>query len=141
MAMAYSVSTVATFCTCWVTRGGITPDTKKENNEISSLHAVITSHVVVFFVFNELRWEVIVRFADIGGIVENLSPLRKWKVFVTSLSKYVIQWTIVESGVKHHTLVFLSFCTFSFGHCIVCFSSIYGFWLPLWYILTLLNST
>jgi hypothetical protein len=26
----------------------------------------------------------------------------------------------------------LSFCTFSFGHCFVC-SSIYGFWLPLWY--------
>jgi len=29
---------------------------------------------------------VIVRFADIGGIVENWNPLRKWKVFVTSLS-------------------------------------------------------
>ena len=27
----------------------------------------------------------------------------------------------------------LSFCTFSFGHCVVC-SSIYGFWLPLWYL-------
>jgi hypothetical protein len=25
----------------------------------------------------------------------------------------------------------LSFCTFSFGHCVVCSSSIYGFWLPL----------
>jgi hypothetical protein len=31
----------------------------------------------------------------------------------------------------------LSFCTFSFGHCVVC-SSIYGFWLPLWYLQTLL---
>ena len=30
----------------------------------------------------------------------------------------------------------LSFCTFSFGHCVVC-SSIYGFWFPLWYLLTL----
>jgi hypothetical protein len=28
----------------------------------------------------------------------------------------------------------LSFCTFSFGHCVVCSSSIYGFWLPLWYL-------
>ena len=27
----------------------------------------------------------------------------------------------------------LSFCTFYFGHCVVCSSSIYGFWLPLWY--------
>ena len=28
----------------------------------------------------------------------------------------------------------LSFCTSSFGHCVVCSSSIYGFWLPLWYL-------
>ena len=35
----------------------------------------------------------------------------------------------------------LSFCTLSFGHCVVCPSSIYGFWLPLWYLLTLLVKT
>jgi hypothetical protein len=28
----------------------------------------------------------------------------------------------------------LSFCTFSFGHCVFCSSSIYEFWLPLWYL-------
>ena len=33
----------------------------------------------------------------------------------------------------------LSCCPFSFGHCVVCPSLIYGFWLPLWYLLTLLN--
>jgi predicted nucleic acid-binding Zn ribbon protein len=27
----------------------------------------------------------------------------------------------------------------SFGHCVVCSSSIYGFWLPLWYLQTLLT--
>ena len=32
----------------------------------------------------------------------------------------------------------LSFCTFTFGHYVVCPSSIYGFWLPLWYLQTLL---
>ena len=32
----------------------------------------------------------------------------------------------------------LSYCTFSFGHCFVCSSSIYRFWLPLWYLQTLL---
>ena len=32
----------------------------------------------------------------------------------------------------------LSFCTFSCGHCVVCSSSIYGFWLPFWYLQTLL---
>ena len=35
----------------------------------------------------------------------------------------------------------LSFCTFSSGHCVVCSSSIYGFWLPLWYYQTLLNTS
>jgi hypothetical protein len=35
----------------------------------------------------------------------------------------------------------LSFCTFSFGHSVVCSSSIYGFWLPLWYLQTLLKQT
>ena len=34
----------------------------------------------------------------------------------------------------------LPFCTFSFGHCVVCSSSIYGFWLPLWYLQNLLVS-
>ena len=33
----------------------------------------------------------------------------------------------------------LPFCTCSFGHYVVCSSSIYGFWLPLWYLQTLLN--
>jgi hypothetical protein len=33
----------------------------------------------------------------------------------------------------------LSWCTFSFGHCVVCSPSIYGFWLPLWYLKTLLG--
>ena len=32
---------------------------------------------------------------------------------------------------------YLSFCLFSFGHWIVCSSSIYGFGLPLWYLQTL----
>ena len=31
-----------------------------------------------------------------------------------------------------------SFCTFSIDHCVVCPSSIYGFWLLLWYLQTLL---
>ena len=34
----------------------------------------------------------------------------------------------------------LSFCTFSFGHCVVCSSSIYGFWFPLWYLLAIVLS-
>jgi hypothetical protein len=33
-----------------------------------------------------------------------------------------------------------SFCTFSFGHCVVCSCSMYRFWLPLWYLHSLLSS-
>ena len=33
----------------------------------------------------------------------------------------------------------LSFCLFSFDHCVVCSSSIYGFWLTLWYLQALLT--
>ena len=33
----------------------------------------------------------------------------------------------------------LSFCPFSFDHCVVCSSLIYGFWLLLWYLQTLLD--
>jgi hypothetical protein len=33
----------------------------------------------------------------------------------------------------------LSFCTFSLCHCVVCSSSIYEFWLPLWYLQALLT--
>ena len=33
----------------------------------------------------------------------------------------------------------LSFCTFSFGHYVVCSSSICWSWLPLWYLQTILN--
>ena len=32
----------------------------------------------------------------------------------------------------------LSFCIFSSGHCVVYSYSIYGFWLPLWYLQTLI---
>jgi len=32
-----------------------------------------------------------------------------------------------------------SLCPFSLRHCVVCSSSIYGFWLSLWYIQTLLT--
>ena len=34
----------------------------------------------------------------------------------------------------------LSFCPFSFCHWVVCSSSIYGFWLTLWYLQTLLTN-
>jgi hypothetical protein len=59
-----------------------------------------------------------------------------------------LSWPLVFSGVRvTRSLVLcvyfvdrcLSFCPFSFGHCVVCPSLIYGFWLPLWYLQTLFN--
>jgi hypothetical protein len=50
---------------------------------------------------------------------------------------------------QHHVLVdrygisvsqMSSFCTFTFGHCVICSSSIYGFWLLLWYLQALLSN-
>ena len=57
--------------------------------------------------------------------------------------------TIVLSVLLHFTAsdcpfgifkLFLCLCPFSFGHCIVCPSSLYGFWLPIWYLQTFLLS-
>ena len=43
----------------------------------------------------------------------------------------------IRSFVVYVCFVDRFFCPLSFGHCAVC-SSIYGFWLPLWYLQTLL---
>ena len=73
-----------------------------------------------------------------------LQPLKSDPLKKTPVSK-----SCINSGVRDtRSLVLyvcfvdrcLSFCTFSFGHCVVCSSSIYVFWLPLWYLQTLLWS-
>jgi hypothetical protein len=82
------------------------------------------------------------------------------------ISGFVIRWTRPVSLVDEELLTFpehlssppvfsvtrslvlyvcfvdlcFSFCTFSFGHCVVCSSSIYRFWLPLLYLQILLES-
>ena len=66
-----------------------------------------------------------------------------------ALTAYPFEFTPVFSGVRvTRSLVLyvcfvdrcLSFCTFSFGHFVVCSSSIYGFWFPLWHLQTLLSN-
>ena len=56
------------------------------------------------------------------GYSFNINSLVSWEKFKCMLCR---------------SLFFLLY--FSFGHCFVYFSSIYGFWLPLWYLQTLLN--
>ena len=65
---------------------------------------------------------------ELHTLTEHLisSPVSSWVHVTRSLVLYVC-------FVDHC----LSFCAFSFGHCVVCSSSIYGFWLSLWFLKTL----
>ena len=86
---------------------------------------------------------------------EHNKMLTEWKWFDTTvlplwfLQTFLLSSLPVFSGVRvTRSLALcvcfadrcLSFCTFSFGHFIVCSSSIYGFWLPFWYFQTLLKT-
>jgi hypothetical protein len=81
----------------------------------------------------------------------NLSSTKSWRVSLVEQELLTLPEHLsslpVFSGVRvTRSLVLyvcfvdrcLSFCTFSFCHCVVCSSSICGFWLPLWYLQTLL---
>jgi len=95
-----------------------------------------------FFVFIEM---CLIDFVDIGGIrLTRRVPLVEQEL--PTLPEHLSS-SPVFSGVRvTQSLVLyvcfvdrcLSFCAFSFGHCVVCSSSIYGLWLPLWYLQTLL---
>jgi hypothetical protein len=60
----------------------------------------------------------------------NISFLSWWSILL-------VEETGV-SGENHWLTCPVCYMPFSFGHCIVCPSSIYGFWLPLWYLQTIL---
>jgi hypothetical protein len=49
------------------------------------------------------------------------------------------QWGSCYSIFSFMCRSFFVFCPFSFGHCVVC-PLIYGFWLPLWYLLAIVLS-
>jgi ABC-type multidrug transport system fused ATPase/permease subunit len=65
---------------------------------------------------------------------------------VENISDYLRSVTFVSRVRVSRSLVLcvsfvdrcLSFCIFSFGHCVVCSSSIFGIWLPLCWLQTLL---
>jgi hypothetical protein len=84
-----------------------------------------------------------------NAIFNNISVISWWSVLLVEETPFrTTEFSPVFSGVRvTWSLVLcvcfvdrcLSICTFSFGHCVVCSSSIYGFWLPLWYLQTLLS--
>ena len=67
------------------------------------------------------------------------------KLVIYSYFKFLLVYFVQKKKPHKISLCFvyccLSFSTFSFGHCVVCSSSIYGFWLPLWYLQALLIIT
>ena len=117
-----------------------------------------SSNVVVFFMFNEKwqssKWKF--EFTGLNEILEFIlikfyiktenftGPNKDLLVLTRRISDHCEDWgdcsfcwywwNCWPSLFK----LCLSFCTFSFGHYVVCSSSIYGFWLPLWYLQTLL---
>ena len=59
------------------------------------------------------------------------SVVNWWRYFLNE------KWKIFSFMCNFFVDRCLSFCPFSFGHCVVFPSSIYVFWLPLWYLQTL----
>ena len=101
-------------------------------SDISSKHFPVLSLFVTYHRFvTRLTRQVSLVEQELLTLPEHLSSLPVFRgVRVTwSLVLYVC---IVDRC--------LSLCTFSFGHCVVCSSSIYRFWLPLWYLQTLLSA-
>jgi hypothetical protein len=89
-----------------------------------------TQYVVVIFVFNDLRWEMVVRFVDISEIVDHYFL----NIFYMNSSLVFNVVRITRSLVLCVCFVdrCLSFVLFRF----LVYSSIYGFWfLPLWYLI------
>ena len=82
----------------------------------------------------------------------NLKEIKSCLPFLTTftLNKFYCQAIIQAMDLTIYFLFFfVMFCRslfvllyfFSFGHCVVCSSSIYGLWLPRWYLQTLLTQT
>ena len=73
--------------------------------------------------------------------------LMNWKVLVAQQQEGLASLTSEKCSKIKIALVLclcfvdrcLSVCTFPFGRCVVC-PSIYGFWIPLWYLQTLLKT-
>jgi hypothetical protein len=96
-----------------------------ENTSRSFSHSRLITGFVI-----RLTWRVSLVEQELLTLLEHMSPppVFSWARVTRSLLLYVC---FVDRC--------LSFCTFYFGHCVVCSSSIYGFWLPLWHLQTLLK--
>ena len=76
------------------------------------------------------------KIAPSGGRCENVCGISCEKSRIYAKKSYFFQSLVLYVGFVDRCS---SFCTFSFGHRVTYSSSIYGFWLPLWYLQTLLS--
>jgi hypothetical protein len=86
------------------------------------------SRLITEFVTRLTRWVPLVE-QELLTLLEHLIPPPVFSAICVTRS-LVIYVCFVNR--------YLSFCAFSFDHCVFCSSSIYGLWLPLWYLQTLL---
>ena len=92
---------------------------------------------------NEMHWWCHVFFYIIHYYVCSVYIINIVEQELLTLPEHLLSSPVYSGGCDTLSLVLivcfvgrcLSFCTFSFGNCVVCFSSIYGlFWFPLWYL-------
>jgi len=124
------VSSIVMFWTevdCW----------RKRYSDKTTLFLRFKNYTVVF-----TNWSIVTKYPIMKWhYVDYVFPLSPTRLLHNLTGVIIGAETAYPSGTPEFTrspilyLCFvdhcLSFCTFSFGHCVVCSSSIYGFWLPL----------
>jgi hypothetical protein len=95
------------------------------NKQVDMYHAVgiVFNYecIIIIIKVTRLTRRVILAEQELLTLPEHLSSLRFLMGSCSSIFSFLCG-------------VWLSFCTFSFGHYVVCSSLIYGFCLPLWYL-------
>ena len=96
-------------------------------HELPTINSFCCKSIITRFV-SRLTWQASLVEQELLTLPEHLSSLPVFNGICVTRS-LVLYVCFVDRC--------LSSCTFSFGHCVVCSSSIHGFWLPLWYLQTL----
>ena len=108
---------------------------KGEGTEIPCDHRVVIN--VIWFMFLDERMTAYLKIC-FYCLVSHIVVSWYWSIWVHPQFLVGLMLLDLYFYVKCFVDCCLSFCSFSFGHCVVCPSSIYGFWLTLWYLQTLL---
>ena len=109
------------------------------NGGIGSWHRICITFAQNLFHYPLSKLHTVYNSCLVNYITNPNSNEYKLTAIVLDIAGHILFKPSVFSGVRvTRSLVlcvcfvdrYLSFCTFSFGHCFVCSSPIYGFWLP-----------